>query len=101
MKPPGESARGFVPGFPSPARPRRYFQRGGKKREGRGEDGEETSHLSCCANVMEFLPTSIEHLVQKVAHYRRGTSLVYWLSVQYELSSYRRRHKLYLVASSQ
>jgi len=63
----------ICPGFPSPTWSRRYFQWNGKKRD-REVDGEETNHPSYCANVTEFLPTSIEHLAQKVAHYRRSTS---------------------------
>lgn len=74
VKPPGESARGFVPDSRLRRGREDIFSGKGGKKEWREGDGEETSHLSCCANVMEFLPTSIEHLAQKVAHYRRGTS---------------------------
>lgn len=82
------------PGIPSPTATRRYFQRKEKKRERKRKTKRKRVIYRVAQTLRNFSPTSIEHLAQKVGPLP-SRHLSYRLSVQYELSSYRWRHKLY------
>lgn len=74
VKPPGESAQGFIPD--SRLRPQRedIFSGRRKKKESERETERKRVIYRVAQTLRNFSPTSIEHLAQKVAHYRRGTS---------------------------